>query len=283
LAIKTGQILHDVHGFVVDRIQTGGAGNLNIPEEKINELGNFKQVATIRDIPDLSFDLESLDVSTEIESLLTFIDPTTVTSGTEFDFVNAKPLDVISPFKAGMNLYNIVTGLALPYLTLENATYRFGTKANAAQTYTLRGSSIYYIQGTPYYQHFTASNAGPYAFAHTALPYVQAGVTSHALGVCEIRADGTFRRLFIGTDYTDDASGFTLVAAPTVGGTNNTVTTGSTLKVVYGSTVAGNYPQTVHQGTSVKPAAVRGKDIDVYVGDTAATPTFTRLTGVQAF
>jgi hypothetical protein len=68
VAIKAGQIIHDAQGFVVDRIQTGGVSNLNIPEEKIYELGNFFTVATIRDIPDLSFDLESLDVSTEDRS-----------------------------------------------------------------------------------------------------------------------------------------------------------------------------------------------------------------------
>jgi hypothetical protein len=246
-------------------------------------LGNFHTVATIRDIPDLSFDLESLDVSTEIESLMTFVDPTAVAAGDEFDFLNAKPLDVISPFKAAMNNYNIVTGLVLPYLTLENATYRFGTTANATQAYTLRGSSIYYVQGTPYYEEFTAAAVGPYAFTHAALPYVQSGVTSHALGVCEVRADGTYRRLFIGTDFTDTTTGFTLTAAPTANGANNTVTTGSKLRVVYGSTVAATYPQTVHQDVTVKPAAVRGKDIDVYIGDTADPPNFTRLTGVQAF
>lgn len=283
MAIKAGQILHDAHGFVVDRIQTGGAGNLNIPEERINELGNFQTVATVRDIPDLSFDLESLDVSTEIEALLAHIDPTTVTVGQEIEFIDHKPIHIISPFKAGMNLYNIVRGLAIPYLTLENATYRFGTRANATQQFTLRGSSIYYINGTPYYERYTAATAGPYAFTNTALPHVSGGDTLYALSICEVRPDGSYRRLFFGDDYTNTAAGFTLTAAPTAGGTNNSVTTGSILHVVYGSATAASYPQTVHQGVSVKPAAVRGKDIDVYVGDTAATPTFTRWSSVQGF
>lgn len=275
MAVKAGQILHDANGFVVDRIQTGGAGNLNIPEEKVQELGNFQTVATVRDIPDLSFDLESLDVSTEIEALMTFQDPATITDGEEIEFITAKPLDVISPFKAGQGLFNVVRGLAIPYLSLENATYRFGTRANATQSYTLRGDSIFYINGSPYYQEFPTSGVGPYLFTNDpAIPYVMGADTIHALSVCLIRADGSYQRLFYGDDYTDTTTGFTLTTAPAVGGT---------LRVVYGSAVAANYPQTVHQDVSVKPAAVRGKDIDVYIGSTAATPTFTRWTSVQSF
>ena len=69
MAVKGAQILHDAEGFVIDRLQSAGVGNVNIPEEKIYELGNFKTVATVRDIPDLSFDMESFDVSTEVEEI----------------------------------------------------------------------------------------------------------------------------------------------------------------------------------------------------------------------
>src|SRR4051812_13113989 len=71
MAIKAGQIVHAGNGVaVIDRIQTGGPGQLNIPTEKINELGNYKSVATIRDTPDLTFTAESFDVSTEFEGLV---------------------------------------------------------------------------------------------------------------------------------------------------------------------------------------------------------------------
>ena len=274
MSIKAGQFLHDANGFVVDRIQTGGAGNLNIPEEKIYELGNFQSVATVRDIPDLSFDLESLDVSTEIEALLTGQDPGDIVDGVPINFLDAKPIDVISPFKAGMNQYNIVRGLAVPYLTLENATYRFGTRTNATQAFTLRGDAIFYIPGTPYYQEFPAAGVGPYTLTNTAVPHTAGVDTLHALGVCYIRTDGTYKRLFYGADYTDTATAVTLTTAAPVG---------STVRVVYGSLTAATYPQSVHEGVAIKPAAVRGKDIDVYVGNTDATPVFTRWTGVQSF
>lgn len=276
MAIKAGQILHDANGFVVDRIQTGGVSNLNIPEEKVYELGNYKTVATTRDIPDLSFDVESLDVSTEMESILLGLDPTATVDGDEFNFTRSMPVDVISPFKAGNGAYDIVRGLGIPYLTLETATYRFGLRQNATQSFTLRGDSIYYIPGTPYYAEYAvaATPVGPYAFANAALPYEEAGETIYALSVClKNEATGAYRRLFHGVDYTDTAADFTLLAAPSAGYDR--------IHVVYGSATPATYAQTVHQDVSVKPAAVRGKDLDVFMGDVGNA--LGRWTGVQSF
>lgn len=278
MAIKAGQIIHDVNGTVVDRIQTGGVSNLNIPEEKIYELGNYNTVATVRDIADLSFSMESLDVSTEIEALLLGQDPTATMDGDEFDFADALPLDVISPFK-GSGVFTVVKGIAIPYLTLESVSYRFGVKQNAGQTVQLKGDSIYYVPGTPKIQSFTlVNNTLSYNFTDTAIAYVESGDTLYALGVCvKNPSTGAYKRLFFGEHYTNTSAGVTLL--------DDWFDSGYTkLHVVYGTTTVGTYDATVHQGTSVKPAAVRAKDIDVYVYDPGlATPALTRWTGVQSF
>lgn len=276
MAIKSGQILHDANGFVIDRIQSAGVGNVNIPEEKIYELGNYNTVATVRDIPDLSFDMESFDVSTEVEAILTGVDPTSVVDGQEFDFTDVKPVDIISPFKAGSGVYTIVKGIALPYLTLESATYRFGVGANATQSFTLRGDAIYYVPGTPKYQEFTNLGATTYSFDQTAIEYVESNDSIYALSVC-LKEAGTnlYKRLFVGQDYTNTSSGFTLLEDQSA--------TYDTIHVVYGTAATNSYLQTVHENVSTKPAAVRGKDIDIYLSDGAATPTLERWTGVQSF
>ncbi len=277
MAIKSGQILHDGAGFVIDRIQTGGVSSLNIPVEKINELGNFETVATVRDIPDLSFEVESLDVSTEIEAILTRYDPTATTPGQEFDFREAIPLDVVSPFKTGQNLFTIFSGVALPYLTLENATYRFGVAANATQTFTMKGDSIYYVPGTPYYQQWTKAGS-TYTFANTALPYTATAGVFYALDVCYYDpATRLYSRLVFGDDYTNNSAGFTIEAS-----THAAIPTGAIIHTVYGSLVAATYLQSVHQTTAVKPAAVRGKNIDIYIAS-GATPVMTRWISVQSF
>jgi hypothetical protein len=262
MAVKGGQILHVGRQFVVDRIQTAGPGNLGIPEERIAELGNYETVATIRDIPDITFDLESLDMSTEIEAILTGVDAAVAAmpAGTEFDFSDAKPLDIISPFKGQGNSFTIVAGVALPHLTLESAAYRFGLRQNSTQAFTLRGDSIFYIPGTPYYEQFTVpgvAGEGPYTFGETAIRHVSQGEDLFALSIRLRFADGTTRRLFRGSDFTNTAAGFTLAAAPAAG---------TIIEVVYGSLTSADYPQTVHQDATVKPATVRGKDINVYVG-----------------
>lgn len=278
MAIKAGQILHDANGFVIDRIQSGGVSNLNIPLERIYELGNYQTVATIRDIPDLSFELESYDVSTEVEALLLGKDPTTVADGTKLDFASAMPLDILSPFKAGNGAFNVVKGIALPYLTLENVTYRFGVRQNSTQSFSLRGDSIYYIPGTPKFQEFTlVDNTLTYTLSSTAIAHVEAGDTLYVLGACvKNPTTGAYKRLFFGTDFTNTATSITTLVDHFDAGYTK-------LHVVYGTATAGTYNQAVHQGSSVKPAAVRGKDIDVYISDGGATPTLVRWSGVQSF
>lgn len=61
----------------------------------LDALGNYESVATIRDIPDLAFSFDSLDVSAEIACRLLGVDVDTKADGTEL------PLDIASLFKTG--------------------------------------------------------------------------------------------------------------------------------------------------------------------------------------
>lgn len=283
MAIKAGQFLHDVHGFVIDRIQTGGVSSLNIPQEKIYELGNYQTVANVYDIPDLSFDIESLDVSTEVEALLHGKVPTAVVNGDQFTFATTYPLDIISPFKAGNGAFNIVKGIVVPYLNLDTVTYNFGVKQNATEQFTLKGDSVYYVPGSPYYQSFNlVNNTLTYTLANTALPYVESGSTQYILGACVKNVTtGAYKRLFFTTGT--DANGYTTTAT-----TITTITDWfdfgyTTLHVTYGSATAATYNQAVHQGTSVKPAAIRSKDVLLHIGTGTATSVLTLWSGVQSF
>lgn len=277
MAIKAGQILHVANQFVVDRIQTGGAGALNIPQEKVFELGNYRSVGIVRDVPDLTFSLECLDVDTEVEALMTgSMDPLADANGTKYELANCKPIDIISPWKTPHGAFTTVHGVAVPNLYLESASYRYGLAENAGETFSLRGDSIYYIPGTPYQDvvagdALTAVTGPPAGRGHTfengpALAYVEGGVTRYALSVS---VNG--QRLVRGSEYTDTAAGVTLLGDYA---TVNQAT--DVVSIVYGSAVSATYPQAgatpfgtgnghlVHQGTSIKPAAIRGKDIDVY-------------------
>lgn len=275
MTIRAGQILTNAGSFVIDRIQSSTPG-LNIPEEKIYELGNYETLEILRDIPDLSFDVEGFDTSCELEAIATGVDPTAVTAGQEFNLANTKPLDITSPWKTSHGVYTAVKGLAIPYLTLESASYRFGVGQSSTQQMSFRGDAIYFCQGgAPRYQEIAGAGATTYAFTFTpAIKTVEQGASVYAYCVSVVYADGTYKRLFFGDDYTNTANGFTIL-------TGSDAPVGSTIHVVYASgTVTSN--QNVHPSIDVKPSAVRGKDIDVYLSNGAATPALVRMSDLQS-
>jgi hypothetical protein len=126
---------------------------------------------------------------------------------------------------------------------------------------------VFYVPGTPVQEKFTGNGSTTaFTLANTALVYNENGVNLYALNVS---VDGT--RMIRGTDYTETATVITFVTAPA-----NT----AKISVVYGTATAGSYAQSVHEGVSVKPAAIKGKNINVYfsTGVTAGTVTNKALT-----
>lgn len=283
MAIKAGQILHVANQFVVDRIQTGGPGDLNIPQEKIYELGNYQSVGIVRDVPDLSFNLECLDVDTEVEALLTgSVDPFADATSTKYELAKNVPIDIISPWKTPYGEFETVNGVAIPGLTLESASYRYGLQENAGETFTLNGDAIFYIPGSPWQDIATGDGVETeFLFEHgPALLYQEGGKNLYALSVS---VDGT-RMTEIPIAGLADATtaGDTLVyAAASTGGEDGiefaiAPANGAKISIVYGSAETVDYTQNgvtpfgagtgnlVHQSVAVKPAAIRGKDLDVY-------------------
>lgn len=283
MAIKAGQILHVANQFVVDRIQTGGPGDLNIPQEKVYELGNYQSVGIVRDVPDLSFNLECLDVDTEVEALLTgSVNPYADAQSHKYELVKNVPLDIISPWKTPYGDFTAVNGVAIPALALESASYRYGLQENAGETFTLNGDSIYYIPGTPWQDIHTGDGTETeYAFDHgPAILYKEGGKDLYALAVS---VDGVRLTPIARTQLAQaTAAGDNLVFAPASSGPEDGIEfavappANAKISVVYGSSEDADYTQNgntpfgsgsghlVHQSVAVKPAAIRGKDIDVY-------------------
>lgn len=294
MAVRAGQILFDIDGFVIDRIQTGGVNNLNINAEKISEVGDFYTVGIVRDIPDLSFEIQSLDVSTDIEALMCNTTPPNVSAGTgasptgtALSFLNTAPLDVSSPFRAANQQFNIVQGVLVPFLNLEQVQYRFGLRANAEETFTMRGDAIYYVPGVPVTETAPGTNAAGQTFTYhwgPAIEYQELGQTFYCLSAWWYDpSTGLLIRLVHNQDYTDDQNGFTLTAGVTIPVT-------ATVHYCYGTAApSGSLPTPTHPfyygpnsntPQTVKPSAIRSKDMDVYVG---VAGNMVRLTGVQSY
>jgi hypothetical protein len=270
-------------GFIIDRLQTSNV-NPNIPLIPVYEIGNEQKLATIRDTPDLSFDVESYDVSPKFEAILLGLNPGSLTAGQQLDPNTNQPLSVLSPFRSSLNLYTIPNGAIVPHLGLEQINYRFGINDEASQSYTLRGDSIYYTPGSPYEDTFTSDGAtNHWTLTKTAQPYVNPtlGQTQYTVNLSVYNPDGTFYRLFAGAgfDYTDTSTTVTLNAGVPV------PITGATIKVQYSSATIQTIPASSNtaDGISVKPAGIRAKDITVWVGNGAATPTYKKWSGIQSF
>lgn len=283
MAIKAGSIIHVGNDtVVVDRLQTAGPGTLNVPVETIYELGNYKSVAQVRDIPDLSFSLESYDVSTEIEAMLLGVDMTNAALY-PYDPANAKPLDMKSVFKAGLGAtdpYATVDSVGLPFLTLESLQYRFGLRDDARQTATLRGDSVYYNPGSTYVEKAAGTGVAGQTVATTNPAYsvTEGGVNRRVLNVT-----AGIKRLTFGVDYTESYGVVTDGAAITTVTLTDAVATTDDVRIMYSSPTVEEFPASVHQGVAVKPAAIRGRDIAVYLGGyDSANPYTNRLLGVQA-
>lgn len=277
MAQRAGSFIFRGGQFLLEGLQSAGPDNLNIPSEKLNEVGNEQSVVTTFDIPDLSFAAETVLMNCDLEAILTRVDPTSVTDHQAFDFTGAKPLDIVSPWKGAYGTFITVAGVAVPYLLLEQISYRAGVRANATTQVTLRGDSIYYCQKTPYFKTFSSAavtglGVGPYTFDHTAVKTIESGDNVYAYCVTIHHSDGTWTRLLHGSQYTDTSSGFTLVDAPTAG---------DTIDVVYASATTESDPQNISSTYDEKHRPFRARDVTLTITDSSATPQTVEWSGVQ--
>ncbi len=232
MAIKGGQILHVTGGFVIDRIQTGGITGINVNEDRIEELGNVEAIGTLRDIPDLTFEIESFDVSTELESIL-LGGINDESDGATFDLADNVPINILSPFKTS-GAYTVDGGVIVPFLTLESLSYSFALGDPATMTASMRGDSVFYTSGSVFEETFDGTGSQTvFSFANTAYKSTISGTDYYALS---LTVDDVRQRIV--TDYSNSATDFTFVVAP-ASGTGN-------VKVVYASAAAVSYLQTVH-------------------------------------
>lgn len=274
MSIKAGQIIHTGDTVLVQRLQTAGPGNLNIPQNRISELGNYQSVAVTHDTPDLTFSMDSYDVSTAAEAMLTR------GTASPYNLGAPLPIDIASQWKAGQDdptPFQVVESVAIPQLTLESVSYRFGLQDNATKTFTLRTDSIFYNPGATVVEQFVGAGTAGQALllAHPAGVY-NGDVISGPRRALNVMSGS--KRLLYGVDYTESTTGTGAFLTTTVTITNP-VTTGERIQVVYFTSDAVSYLQSVHTAASVKPAAIRGKDITVFVNGVAVTD---RWTGVQS-
>ncbi len=245
MAIKGGQILHVSGGFIIDRIQTGGLTGINVNEDRLEELGNVEAIGTLRDVPDLTFEIESFDVTTELESIL-LGGINDEAPGTLFDLTQSVPINIISPFKAS-GAFTVDGGVVVPFLTLESMSYSFSLGDPATMNATLRGDSVFYVPGSVFEETFSGDGIVT-VFSFTDGPAFKTTIGADEYFALSVTVDNVRQKLT--TDFTNTNADVTFLVAP-ASGTDNIV-------VTYGSAVASTYAQGVHN--IADPIGIRGRD-----------------------
>lgn len=292
MAIHTSTILTQSGNDIIQRIQSGGPGELNIPEEKIHELGNKLSLETLYDRPELSYNVESYDMSAYFEARMTGRNPetfpTTIGSN-EIDLGEYLPMNFLSPWKDSKTEHTVNYGTIVDNAVPSDVTYRFGAGENSTQSFTFNADNIYYGAGQPWEEYFTNIGASTYTLQHTAHLHDQSGSDLYVLGVMLFDSAAPHNHKVVPFDtsatsgYTNTSNSFSLSVDDSA--------TYDRIRVVYfidGETY--DYDQdgvtsdgsTIHIPIATIPSAIKGRNIHVYVAnEQTATPVYTKITSIQ--
>jgi hypothetical protein len=264
---------------MLDRLETGGPGQINVPLTREFELGNDLAVGISRDIPDLTFTAESKDVTCDLEALL--LNEQNTSGNSPFLIEQCKTVDAASFFAAGLKTatpYDTVASIAVPHLYLESLSYRFGLRDSARQTATLRGDSMIFGSGSMFVEEIAGSGVAgqTYALAHGAYIY-NGDTTTGPRYALNVSVNGV-TRLRYGLDYTETTTGAGASKTVTLHFTN-TYDVADKIRVVYQSDTVAQFPQSSHPSTTVKPAAIRGRDITIFVSPLDGSGAVQSLSG----
>jgi len=290
--IPAGSIIHVGGKTVLNRLQDAGLQDPRVPTETVNEAGNDLVVGKVLTEANFRFQMTSWDVSCDMMALLTGKKASGVghliseadAAGTEYKWENCGFINVTSPFKrdTGSQGGDILAGVVIPNLYPTALSYRLGVTENAQMQVTMETGSYYMSESMPL-EEYAVGDAAIVAF-----------LTSTPARVHRIGGSGSTRYQHIfgvmvngipqipGVDYVESGG-----AAPEAPATVVTITfttappAGAIVKWAYFSTTAAAMPQAVNLDTTVTPAAVRGRDITLLLGDPTGTPV--RVYGVQNF
>lgn len=289
--IPSGSILHIGGRTVINRLQDAGLQDPRVPTEVVRETGNDLVVGKIQTEADFRFQLTSWDVSVDMMAMLNGKFTTlgneisgADAAGTEYKWENCGFINVVSPWKrdTGSQGGDIAGGVIVPNLYPTAMSYRLGVTANAQMQATLSTGAYYMGASCPVEEHAAGDGA------------VTDFITSEPAVVHRVGGSGSTRFRYVsgvmvngspqieGQDYTVSGG-----AAPDAASTAVTISfaaappAAADVKFCYFSSTAHAIPQAMNLDTTVLPAAVRGRDITILIGDPGGAPL--QLHGVQDF
>jgi hypothetical protein len=290
MSVRAGSIITVAGRNVVDRLQSAGLGNSQVPIETVREVGNDLVVDKVPGEADFTFSMESWDVSTDLMAFLHgkignqlvtqppgFGDP----AGTEYRWENCQFVNITSPWKrdTGSAGGHIQAGLIIPGYYPTRLRYRFGVTDNAVQEVELAGGEFFYAETPPVEETGAGTGAvSTFSTSESARAFREGG----ALGTSWHRVFGVILDGVLqvrGVDFTES-----IVAADIGQSAVATITfatpppNGAQVRFCYFTETAKVLPQAVNADATVKPGAVRGRNIVIRIDRDGAN---LRLPGVQ--
>lgn len=309
MSIPAGHIITVGSLSVLDRLQDAGLQNPKVPTETVRETGNDLVVGKVLTEAAFTFQMTSWDVSCDLMAMLngkhgvlakgaSFADA----AGTAYHWENCQFLNVACPWArdTGTEGGDISSGVIIPAFYPTALAYKFGVTANAEQTVTLDGGAYYMSDGHGGFEPKTENTAYPIEeFAEPSEAESEAAKgkliveTKEKALVYRVGGHGSekYRHVFgvlvngviqqEGVDYVEEGG-----ANPDVANTKVKIkfisfpeSGKNVVRFVYFSDKAHKIEQSVHATTVVKPAAVRGRNIDILLGEKGEIV----LHGVQDF
>lgn len=289
MSIRAGSIVTVAGRNVVDRLQSAGLGNSQVPIDTIREIGNDLVVDKIPGEPDFSFSMESWDVSTDLMAFLhgKIGNPAVGqppgyddADGTEYRWEDCQFVNITSPWKTdtGAAGGHIGAGLIIPGYYPTQIAYRFGVTDYASATVDLAGGSFFYAK-TPPVEETAVGDGAQVAF-----------VTSEAARALRLGgpAGTTFQRVFgvivdgvlqvKDVDYVESTAAVGAASGVATVTFTDAPAIGAVVRYVYFTEVAKTIPQAMNADNTVKPGAVRGRNIVVVLDRDGVNA---RLSGIQ--
>jgi hypothetical protein len=290
MAVNAGSIVTVAGRNVIDRLQSAGLGDVRTTFTTVREVGNYLVVDKVPEEPDFTFSMESWDVGTDMMAMLTGkvgSDPLASASapgasdpaGTLYKWEDANYVNITSPWKAEgtSDKFAISAGHIIPGYFPTRVSYSFGVTDNASQTVELGGGSFFYAAGAPVEIFFTA-NGSTSAFTTTdpVIQHRKGGADGTTfLYVWGVLVNGVLQSE--GVDY--DVTGADSSTATVTFKAGHVPAAAAQVRFCHFTTAPKTYPQTVHAATVVKPGAVRGRNIKVFLDK--GKPTQVRLGNLQ--
>lgn len=290
MSILAGTILHVGGNNVIDRLQSAGLGNTKMPYETIREIGNMNIVDKVPGEPAVTFAMDSLDVTVEIEAWLTGKlgggTPATAPGSSDpdgtaylIDGVHTGFVNITSPWRDPLSSAGTISaGHIIPGFFPTRINYAFGVTANASETVEFAGSTYYYHTSAPVEQYATGTGAQvAFVTPDAAVPWREGGAGGTIFrSIFGVIVDGVL--MTKGVDYSTSPTNSAAAAVATltfvVAPANNAV-----IKYCYFTAAARNFPASLNSSAIVKPAAVRGRNICVFLGSGASAA---QMGGIQS-